>query len=142
MEQKNCMSYLDIAYHSVLWFACDAADHIILANSMEGSVPSFVAEEKERTEKIASMLCNLKAVDRNRGAPIDYQELADKGYYCFLNDDYDGECYSLYAEPTKPIYLYEFDDEVRQYLQKQKLPINVENTKSFTIDLCGHVREI
>ena len=86
MRITNCTT----AYHSIFWFAVDNAGHILVADSAEGSVPSFVKENETRTEKLSRILTNINAIEHlhHNSMPID--QLAPKGYFCFRCDDFDG----------------------------------------------------
>ncbi len=122
------------AYHDIIWFACDVAGRIIMANSREGNIPTFVAMDENRTEQLVRTLCGLHAIDRQRSSPINYDLMAEKGYYCFVNDDpYDGELYRLYAKPKKPCTMDSLDDQTRQLLALQKLDIDSESCEFFLI---------
>ena len=122
------------AYHSIVWAACDNDGHIIVADSNEGNIPSFVSESAEDAELLAQRLCGIHAVDRNRKPPIDYDLLADKGFYCFINDDpYDGAVYRLRTKPRNPICIDDLDDEIQRILSKQKLNVTAEKADCFTV---------
>ena len=121
------------AYHSIIWFACDSAGHILLANSEEGAIPEFVASDRERTQQLAMQLCGIEAIDRNRALPIDYTALAARGFFCYRNDPFEGRLYHLYAKPQTPITVDALEDDLRQLLLAQRLPIDLTVCDSFFI---------
>ncbi len=122
------------AYHSIIWFARDLAGRIIVANSMEGAIPDFAAEDKERTEGLAQRLCGIKAIDRNRTPALDYKALASMGFYCFANSDpYEGNKYDLQATPEKPRLASSLDEELQRLLAPNALPIDAETCNSFRV---------
>lgn len=128
------MNYLEIAYHDVIWFACDTAGHIIAASSREGNVPDFVEKDKERAEKIAQRLMGVHAIDRCRVPPVDYAAWAQNGYFFFRGDDpYDGDLYLLCAKPEKALSLDDLDEDMRILLEKQILPINAKWVDQFSL---------
>lgn len=124
-----------LAYHRVLWFAHDNQGNIIMADSCEGDVPSFVKNSLENTEYLAQALCGMRAVTHTGEASIDYCQWADWGFYCFRSDDYDGSVYHLCATPTAPIRLDDLDPAVKQMLSTQKIPVNIDKCQQFGI---GH----
>ena len=125
---------ITISYHNIIWFACDVTGRLIVANSNEGSIPEFVAENLERAELLADRLCGLNSIDRQRTPPIDYNFLADKGFYCFVNDDpYDGYLYQLCAKPTTPLVLDDLEKDIRELLSAQMLPIDLADCNCFSI---------
>lgn len=122
------------AYYDILWFACDLAGNIIVANSNEGNIPEFVEADRERTEWLAKKLCHYSAIDRQRSVPIDYHALAQMGFYCFANDDpYDGSLYRFRAKPQSPRLLDSLDEDVKQLLLLQRLPMDVAACDCFVI---------
>lgn len=130
--------YIDettIAYHSIIWFACDVSGRVIVANSNEGDVPGFVAESLERAQLLADRLCGLKAIDRQRTPQIDYELFAKKGFYCFANNDpFDGKLYQLCAKPMIPLMLHDLEPDLYQLLSAQMLPINLSDCNDFYIE--------
>ena len=131
---KMRISEYTMAYFSIIWFACDVTGRLIVANSDEGLVPEFVAENLERAELLANRLCGLNSIDRQRTPPIDYNFLADKGFYCFVNDDpYDSELYQLWAKPTTPLVLDDLEKDIRELLSAQMLPIDLADCNCFRI---------
>lgn len=122
------------AYHSIFWFAVDNAGHILVADSSEGSVPSFVEEDETRTEKLSRILANKNAIEHlhHNSMPID--QLASKGYFYFRGDDFDGTLYHLVAKPDSPMNIRDLDAEAQRLLNMQKVPFIIENTDHFTID--------
>lgn len=122
------------AYHSIFWFASDNVGHILVADSSEGSVPSFVKEDETRTEKLSRILTNKNAIEHlhHNSMPID--QLASKGYFCFRCDDFDGTLYHLVAKPDCPMHIRDLDAEAQRLLNMQKVPFVIENTDHFTID--------
>ncbi len=124
-----------IAYHNIIWFACDIAGHIVIANSNEGSIPEFVACDHDRAELLANKLCGLNAIDRERKPPIDYILLANRGFYCFANHDpFDGCRYTLCAKPQNPISIDALESDVRELLDSQRLPIDLSMCDYFCIN--------
>ena len=123
-----------IAYHSIIWFACDVTGRVIIANSNEGAIPAFVAENSERAQLLADRLCGLISIDRQRTPSIDYDSLADKGFYCFANNDpFDGNLYQLCAKPTTPLVLDDLEKDLRELLSAQMLPIDLGDCNYFSI---------
>ena len=123
------------AYHDIIWCAYDNDGRIIVANSNEGNLPEFAAENKERTQQLAVNLCGLNAIDRQRKPEIDYDLLASKGFYCFVNDDpYDGSIYRRCAKPQVPRFLDSLDEQTKQLLSLQKLPIDADTCERFFVN--------
>ena len=133
MSLHSKITNATIAYHSVLWFAHDDAGNIIVADSCEGDIPGFVKSNLQNTEFLSQALCGINAIAHTRVPPIDYQKLADMGFYCFQGDDYDGAVYHLRATPATPVCLDDLDPAVKQILNTQKIPINVNTCQQFRI---------
>ena len=116
-----------------MWFAYDNIENIIVANSCEGDVPSFVKNSLENAEFLSQSLCGMSAIAHTRVPPIDYRKLANAGFYCFQGDDYDGSLYHACATPAIPIRIADLDPAVQQVLRSQKILINVNECQEFRI---------
>lgn len=122
------------SYHSVIWATCENDGHIIIANSNEGELHEFVRNNSADAEFLSRRLCGISAVDRNRKFSVNHKCLADKGFYCFINDDpYDGTIYRLCAKPQNPVHIDNPDDETQRILGNQKISVNTEKTDYFKI---------
>lgn len=123
-----------VAYHSIIWFACDVCGRIIIANSNEGSVPTFVSENLERAQMLANRLCGLNAIDRQRNPQIDYELLAKKGFYCAVNNDpFDGNLYQICAKPQLAITLNDLEEDIRKLLSEQTIMVDLSDCDHFYI---------
>lgn len=122
------------AYHSIIWFACDVAGHVVIANSNEGAIPEFVACDRDRAQLLADKLCGMDAIDRERKM-LDYDVLAGRGFYCFANiDPFDGKRYELCAKPQNPIVVEKLQTDVQELLYGQRLPVDFMTCDCFYIN--------
>ena len=121
-------------YMYILWFAKDAADNIIVAESLESEVPAFVKEDEGKTNLIAEKLGFPKAVDRNRPGSFDIRQFASQhGFYAYIGDDPYESIYSRISVPSKQTKYADLSPDSKALLKNNVVPFDAAATPSFEI---------
>ncbi len=113
-------------YSNILWFATDIGGNVIFAQSLESDVPEFVCRNKEKSERLAELLC-----DGNDGNISEY--LCSKGLYHYIADDPYESVYRRVQIPANPVKAESLTKEIKDLMSENVLMINAETCLSFEV---------
>lgn len=125
------ISDAEIAYNDILWFGVDKSGYIIAANSLEGEIPDFVKEDRDKAETLSQKLLGEPLLKHARNFCM------RMNFIYFANTDpYDETVYSCVSVPDKPIHIQSLSDEIKSLLNGQLVEADGRNEKEFSVRQC------
>lgn len=147
-------SQIDQQTSDIDWFFTEN-EHIAFVASGAGILPTVVASSKNNTEMIAAYFQNLPFTSEaiinadadcilsNTGQQSKKKEyynyfvtMAKRGLFAFdktIFNNFSDPLYHLVAIPTKPLYLEDITEKIRDILLDSNTKLNIEHLNSFDV---------
>lgn len=130
-------SEIDLQCEDIMWFGVDKNGYVFECTSGGiGSVPSFVCESREKTERLADFFLEtltqkttgtLLIVDNGSPLVMDCKTLSAKGVFCFdvAVDDNRPDKYKKVSVPQEPLCISELPDNIQHELSTHIVNLDV-----------------